>query len=89
MDFLSNLLPAVPPLDQTSQLQNVTFLQNAFIATFFASLGATTIRNILGESFQYFVTLYNNHCLRCSTSNYNDLGLIEYKTVRSVQSKSG
>ena len=89
MDFLSNLLPAVPPLDQTSQLQNVTFLQNAFIATFFASLGATTIRNILGESFQYFLTLYNNHCLRCSTSKYNDIGLIEYETVRSVQARFG
>ena len=50
MEVLSNLLPAVPGLDPTSQFQNVTFLQNAFIATFFASLGATTIRNILGES---------------------------------------
>ena len=50
MDFLSNLIPAVPGLDPTSQFQNVTFLQNAFIVTFFASLGATTIRNVLGES---------------------------------------
>ena len=51
MDFLSNLLPAVPSLelDPTSQFQNVTFLQNAFISTFLASLAATTIRDILGE----------------------------------------
>ena len=40
-----NLLPLVP-----SQFQNVTLLQNTFIATFLASLGATTFRNILGES---------------------------------------
>ena len=46
MDFLSNLVPAVPSLDPTSQFQNVTFLHNAFIATFLASLGATTIRDI-------------------------------------------
>ena len=52
MDFLPNLLPAVPPLelDPTSPYQNVTFLQNSFIATFLASLVATTIRIILGES---------------------------------------
>ena len=46
MDFLSNLVPAVPSLDPTSQFQNSTFLHNAFIATFLASLGATTIRDI-------------------------------------------
>ena len=52
MDFLSNLLPAVPnlELDPTSPLQNVTFLQNVFIASFLASLGAQTVTNILGES---------------------------------------
>ena len=47
MDFLSNLFPTVPSLelDPSSQFQNMTFLQNAFIVTFLASLGATTIRN--------------------------------------------
>ena len=52
MDFLSNLLPAVPSLelDTTSPLQNVTFLQNIFIASFLASLGAQTVTNILGQS---------------------------------------
>ena len=51
MDLLSNLLPALPPLlDPTSPYQNVTYLQNAFVTTFFASLAATTIRMILGET---------------------------------------
>ena len=50
MDFLSDLVPTVPSLDPSSELQNVTFLQNAFIATFLASLGASTIRDILGQS---------------------------------------
>ena len=56
MDFFSNLLPAVPSfgLDPTSPYQNVTLLQNtfigAFLGTFLASLGAQTVRMILGES---------------------------------------
>ena len=55
MDFFSNLLPAVPSfgLDPTSPYQNVTLLQNtfigAFLGTFLASLGAQTVRMILGE----------------------------------------
>ena len=49
MDLLSNLLPVVPNLEQF-QFQNVTFLQNAFMATFLASLGAQTVGHILGES---------------------------------------
>ena len=60
MDFLSNLVPAVPSLelDPTSQYQNVTFLQNAFIGTFLgfflANLGTQTVRMILGESVELF-----------------------------------
>ena len=56
MDFLANLLPAVPSLelDPTSQYQNVTFLQNmffsAFLGTFIANLMGQTVRGILGES---------------------------------------
>ena len=42
MDLLSSL-------ELSSQFQNVTYLQNTFIATFLASLAATTIRDILGE----------------------------------------
>ena len=55
MDFVSNLLPAVPSfeLDPTSQYQNVTFLQNmfisAFLGTFIASLMSQTVREIIGE----------------------------------------
>ena len=37
-------------LEPTSQLQNVTFLQNAFIVSFLTTLGAQTVRDILGES---------------------------------------
>ena len=60
MDFLSNLLPALPSLelDPTSQYQNVTLLQNtfisAFLGTFLANLAAQTVRNILGESVIHF-----------------------------------
>ena len=50
MAFISNLRPAVPLLDPSSQLQNVTYLQNTFIATFLASLGAMTVGNIFGKS---------------------------------------
>ena len=56
MDFLSNLLPAVPSLelDPTSQYQNVTLLQEtfigAFLGTFLANLGAQTVKMMLGES---------------------------------------
>ena len=58
MDFLSNLLPAVPSLelDPTNPLHNVTLLQNtfigAFLGTFLANLGAQTIRMILGQSLR-------------------------------------
>ena len=58
MDFLSNLLPAVPSLelDPTSQYQNVTLLQEtfigAFLGTFLANLGAQTVRMILGQSLR-------------------------------------
>ena len=56
MDFLSNLIPAVPSLElePTNPLHNVTLLQNtfmgAFLATSLANLGAQTVRMILGES---------------------------------------
>ena len=35
----------------TGLLQNATFLQNAFITTFLASLGVETVRNIVGELY--------------------------------------
>ena len=56
MDFLSNLFPEVPSLelDPSSQFQNVTFLQNSFIAAFLgtilANLAGQTVRSILSES---------------------------------------
>ena len=52
MDFLSDLLPAVPSLglNPTTPFQNVTFLQNAFITTFITYLGFETVSQILGES---------------------------------------
>ena len=56
MDFLANLLPAVPSLelDPPSQYQNVTFLQNmffsAFLGTFIANLAGQAVRGILGKS---------------------------------------
>ena len=55
MDFLPNLVPAVPSLlDPTNPLHNVTLLQNtfmgAFLGTFLANLGAESVRHILGES---------------------------------------
>ena len=54
MDFLPNLVPAVPSLlDPTNPLHNVTFLQNAFIATFLTSLAVETVRDIIGESDMY------------------------------------
>ena len=52
MDFLSDLLPAVPSLglNPTSNYQNMTFIQNAFITTFITYLGFETVSHILGES---------------------------------------
>ena len=54
MDFVSNLLPALPSLDPTSPYQNMTLLTNTFIGAFFgtflANLGAQSVRHILGES---------------------------------------
>ena len=55
MDFLYNLVPAVPSLlDPTNPLHNMTLLTNtfigAFLGTFLANLGAQTVRNLLGES---------------------------------------
>ena len=56
MDFLSNLVSAVPSLelDPTSKYHNVTLLQEtfmgAFLGTFLANLGAQTVRMILGRS---------------------------------------
>ena len=56
MDFLSNLMSAVPSLelDPTSQYQNLTLLQEtfmgAFLGTFLANLGAQAVRMILGQS---------------------------------------
>ena len=56
MDFLSNLVPAVPglELDPTNPLHNATLIQNtfmsAFLGTFLASLAAQTVRMILGET---------------------------------------
>ena len=60
MDFISTLFPAVPSLelDPSSQYQNVTYLQNAFIGTFLGAflvnLGTQTVRMILGESVKLF-----------------------------------
>ena len=55
MDFLPNLVPAVPNLlDPTNPLHNVTLLTNtfisAFLGTFLANLGFQTVRHVLGES---------------------------------------
>ena len=55
MDFLSDLLPAVPSLlDPTNPLHNMTLLTNtfigAFLGTFLANLGFQTVRHVLGES---------------------------------------
>ena len=66
MDFLSNLLPAVPSLelDPTNPLQNATLLQNtfigAFLGTFLGSLAAQTVRNILGESVRICHLIHHN-----------------------------
>ena len=56
MDFLPNLLPAVPSLlDPTSPYQNVTLLQNSFIGAFLgAFLANLVVIHILGESILYF-----------------------------------
>ena len=64
MDFLPNLVPAVPPLlDPTNPLHNVTLLQNtfmsAFLGTFLANLGAQTVRHILGESLSLLYLSFN------------------------------
>ena len=55
MDFLSNLLPAVPSLelDPTNPLHNVTLLQEifigAFLGSFIGNLVAQTVRMMLGQ----------------------------------------
>ena len=58
MDFVSNLLPALPSLDPTSPYQNVTLLTNsfigAFLGTFIANLAAQTVRFIIGELYKLF-----------------------------------
>ena len=81
MDFLSNLLPGFPSLDPTSEFQNVTFLQNAFIATFLASLGATTIRNILGGSFFQNIFSKTNWVIIQIKMSHEDTG---WRVIRSV-----
>ena len=64
MNFISNLLPAVPSLelDPTSQYQNVTLLQEtfigAFLGTFLANLGAQTVKMMLGESVILSIFLF-------------------------------
>ena len=55
MDFLPNLVPAVPNLlDPTNPLHNVTLLTNtfigAFLGTFIGSLAGQTVRHVLGKS---------------------------------------
>ena len=69
MDFLPQLFPAVPSLlDPTNPLQNVTFLQNAFITTFLASLAVETVRDVLGESVNILpldtTQIDTNHCIK-------------------------
>ena len=67
MDFLSNLVPAVPSLlDPTNPLHNVTLLQNAFIATFLTSLAVETVRDILGESviLCHLIQIFTNHWIK-------------------------
>ena len=66
MDFLSNLVPAVPSLglDPTSPYQNVTFLQemfiSAFLGTFIGSLVGQTFRGILGEPLIFWHLMQPN-----------------------------
>ena len=51
MDILSNLLPEGPNLSNRQiQIQDTSFLQNVFMATFLTSLGVEIVSDIAGKS---------------------------------------
>ena len=56
MENMNNLLFTVSTAGTTSHLQNATFLQNAFIVTFFAFLGLEGLKYFIGQ------LEYNSFC---------------------------
>ena len=56
MENFNNLLFTEASVGSTSQLQNVTFLQNAFMVTFFTYLGLEGLQYFIGQSDLSVVT---------------------------------
>ena len=52
MENINNLLFTEASVGSTSQLQNVTFLQNAFMVTFFTYLGLEGLQYFIGQSLK-------------------------------------
>ena len=49
MENLNNLLFTEASVGSSSHLQNVTFLQNAFMVTFFTYLGVEGLKYFIGQ----------------------------------------
>ena len=50
MENINSLLFTEASVGTTSHLQNVTFLQNAFMVTFFSYLGVEGLKYFIGQS---------------------------------------
>ena len=51
MENFNNLLFTEASVGSTSHLQNVTFLQNAFMVTFFTYLGVEGLKYFIGQFY--------------------------------------
>ena len=56
MENINNLLFTEASVGSASQLQNVTFLQNAFMVTFFTYLGLEGLQYFIGQSHLSVIT---------------------------------
>ena len=54
MENINNLLFTEASVGTTSHLQNVTYLQNAFMVTFFTYLGVEGLKYFIGQSYLSF-----------------------------------
>ena len=54
MENINSLLFTEASVGTTSHLQNVTFLQNAFMVTFFTYLGIEGLKYFIGQSYLSF-----------------------------------
>ena len=83
MDNINSLLFTEASVGTTSNLQNVTFLQNAFMVTFFTYLGFEGLKYFIGEFYSFqlifgesILSLYLNinpvtPCLVCNAKCFS------------------